>query len=84
MSSLRACLGVCDYIHSFIKYLTSIQMVKKHIGRCSTLLTVKEMHSKTTVRDHFTPTRISNIKMTDNNKYYECSEHGAEGFQKEQ
>lgn len=58
MASLRACLGVYDYIYSFIKYLISTRMAKKHIGRCSTLLTVKEMHSKTTVRDHFTPTRV--------------------------
>ena len=41
------------------------QMAKKHVKRFSTSLVVRETQIKTTVRYHFTPTRMAIIKKTD-------------------
>ena len=37
-------------------------MAKKHVKRCSTLLVIREMQIKTTVRYHFTSTRMAIIR----------------------
>jgi hypothetical protein len=47
-----------------------IQMVKKHMEKCSPSLAIREMQIKTTVRFHFTPVRIAIIKNTTNNEYW--------------
>jgi hypothetical protein len=47
-----------------------IQMVKKHMKKCSTSLATKEMQIKTTLRFHLTPLRMAIIKDTSNNKYW--------------
>ena len=44
-----------------------IQMAKKHMKSCSTLLIITEMQIKTTVRYHFICTRIATTKKTENN-----------------
>ena len=54
-----------------------IQIIKRHMKRCSTLLIIREMQVKTTIRRHLTPVELAIIKKSTNNKCWTgCREKG--------
>ena len=47
-----------------------IEMIERHMKRCSTLLIIRAMQIKTTMNYHLTLIRVAIIKKSTNNKFW--------------
>ena len=60
-----------------LKPMLSMKMANRYIKRCSILLIIREMQTKSTMKYHFTPVRMAITKKSTNSKHWRgCVEKG--------
>ena len=69
-----------EWIEDLNRYLfkDNIQMANRHVKRCSTSVTIREMQIRTTMSYHLTPVRMNILKKIRNKKF--CQGYGGEGM----
>ena len=65
--------SIKKWVEDLNRHLSKKDMAKKHLERCSTSITIIEMHIHTTKRYHSTLFRMILIKKSTNNKYWRQS-----------
>ena len=64
-------LRVWDFLGKSTGVGCHLQKTKRHMNRCSTLLIIRDIQIKTTIRYHFTLVRMAIIKKSTNKKMLE-------------
>ena len=69
-------LQLCNWVWS-PELWCHIQMIHRHMKKCSTSLSIREIEIKTTMRCHLTPVRMAKINKPGNDKCWQgCREKG--------